>query len=124
MFSKNINFNNNITHMTDNINEANLDPKDNLKKDNGLFDDVWDIRTQDQKQKVINTDQSVQSDDASNNDWDSLLDYYEPSRKVNQPKDGQDSKSKIDTLSPTDKTDKTKKPNKTNIKKQTVMPKK
>lgn len=73
--------------MTNKINETNVD----LKKDNGLFDDVWDIRTQDQK--IIDT---VKSNDTQNktfdNDWDSLLDYYEPSRKVIQVNDTSTSK--------------------------------
>lgn len=90
--------------MTDNIIQNNKQM--DLKKDNGLFDDVWDIGHQDDKKKdIINTSQNIdKSITISDNDWDSLLDYYEPSRKeINKSNQNNqinqiNQKSKIDTI--------------------------
>lgn len=73
--------------MTDNI--IQNEKIEDLKKDNGLFDDVWDIKTHDDKRKeIINTIHvSEKSNTISDNDWDSLLDYYEPSRKEKNKSD-------------------------------------
>lgn len=111
---------------------------DNINfKDNGLFDDVWDIRTQDEKVKMQNIiptenrlnnildDSNKESTDKSNNlsidAWDSLLDYYEPTRKVIPIKDKQHEKViKKDLRKPIEnKTRKDTKPNTT----KTITPK-